>query len=371
MKSIQSGVLLVTVLICWQEISFADIRWNWEGEVAEIYDDNVTFSKTDKISDEITKLSLMGGFTQESKTSRVELNARLTGNIFAEHPTFNYLSQDITLDAVKELSPYDQISAHEKFNHSEDPVSFENAFGRTNGRYSLYSNNLALEYARQMSQKLTTRLRYTQINNIFTRESLNDSMGFSPELITEYTIDSATITSLGYKYTYWDFESGSDANIHTLYGGLRRFLTRQLYLDIKPGVNFINSFDGRNISKPRFEVGLTDDVDENTSLNLTYIKEYSVTPYFQEIFDNWRLIASAAKELNARLKLTLSAFYGKGRYIGSGISDRLSGANIGLEYALTKRTSVYCKYTYQRSNSNTDTHSYTRNMAMLGIRVAF
>ncbi|MBI4309435.1 MAG: outer membrane beta-barrel protein [Candidatus Omnitrophica bacterium] len=365
-----SLVLAVSFLMCWHGLGHADFKWNLEGDAAESYDDNITFTKDDRLTDAITRISLGGGFTREGKNDKIDFRGRLTENIFARHSSFTNLSQDLALDAVKDLTPSDKIEVHDKFRHAEDPAGFEDNFGRAGGRYSTYTNHLNLSWARQVTRQWTTKFKYLQSNYDFTRSDLSDAAKYSPGISGEYAIDSATQVLMGYDYTRWIFDPGNDTDIHTLSGGLRRYLTNQLYAELKPGVDFINSV-GRDLTKPRYEASLTDDVDENTKLKLTYIKEYAPTAFSQDIFNNWRLSASIFKQLNSRVKTNISAFYGQGRYLSSEIMDKSSGVNLGLEYALNERASAYCGYTYERANSNSDARTYRRNVFTFGIKFAF
>lgn len=137
------------------------------------------------------------------------------------------------------------------------------------------------------------------------------------------------------------------------------------------GDDFIKAFDGNNINKPRFESILTDEVDENTKIKLNYKKEYGTSEYSADIFNNWRISASFDRQLTKRIKIDLSTFYGEGEYLSNKTSDKLSGANIGLEYALSDPASIYINYVYQEQQSNSDSSAYTKNLTQLGFKYLF
>ena len=371
MRAIRLSGWTVALLMGSWGISWANFKWDLGGTVTTSYDDNVTYVKTDRISDVITRASLGGGFTQEGKTYMVDFRGILTENVFARHSSFDNFSQNLSLDARKDLTDYDHLSAKETFRHTEEPYSFEDAFGRTNGRYGSYSNRLNLEYSHEITRQWTAKLKYLQRNDNFTRQGLSDSAGYAPGIETDYVIDSMTRAMLGYDYTRSFFDPGKDASDHTIFCGLRRYLTNQWYVDLKSGIDFINAFDDRNFTKPRYEVGLTHELDQNTQLNVKYVDQYAIGSFSADVFKSWRWVISGVKQLTARLKANIDAFYGKGEYLTNDISDKLSGADLGVQYALSERTSLKVSYLYERTDSNVDSREYTRNMILFGFMFAF
>ena len=371
MKTIRLGILTIVLLFSSLKMCGASFRWDVAGTAGTRYDDNITFVKKNRISDVVTQLSLGAGFKQESKTYAVNFQGALTENIFAQHSSHSNFDQNISLDGRKDVTEYDHLSARETFAHSEEPYTLQDAFGRTTGRYGTYRNRLDLQYAHDITKQWSAKLKYLQSNDIFSRSDLNDSVQYIPGIETFYALDSMTQVMAGYDYAHSFFDAGTDAGDHTLSAGLRRYLTNKWYVDFKSGVDFINAFNGRDFTKPRFDVGLTHEPDENTAFNLKYVKQYSIGPFTQDVFNNWRWVLSAFKQITARWKGNLSGFYGKGKYIFSDISDQLGGVNLNVQYALSERMSVSSSYRYERNNSNVGSREYSRNMILLGFTFAF
>ncbi len=351
--------------------SFADFKWSLGGALSETYDDNVTYEKERKIESALTRLTLGGGFTKQEKNNQIVFKTSLTGNMYTPKSSYNNLSETADLDVVKDFSPYDRVSLSESFRHADDPRSFEDAFGQNSGRYSRYTNNIGVKYARILTKQLTVTLKYGQSNVFYSRKDLSNTVQFTPGLSAEYAINSANIILGSYDYVQSSYENGGKVRVNSFSGGLRHFFTEQWYLDLMPGVSLINAYDGPGSVKPRYSAVLTHDVDENTSLKLTYTQEYAANTYSQNVFNSYRWVLSGVKQLTARLSSNISAFYGQGEYQSTGIDDKLSGLSAGLGYAMTEKITLTLNYSYERTESNTDSRDYVRNMVSLGSRFAF
>ncbi len=351
--------------------SFADFKWVYGGDLLETFDDNVTSAHVDEKSDAITKATLAGGFTYTNPTDNLNFITRITQQLFAQHSSFNNTSEEVGLQGGKQLSEYDMISVTNQFKHEEDPSSFEDAFGRTSGRSSSYKNKFDITYARELTKQWNFKTIYRQDNDSYSRDDISDSIQYAPGILSEYALDSANFVGLGYDYAQRNFDRGGDVKAHNVYGSYRHFFTEQWSIDIKPGVTHITSVDGSSFTKPRYTIGLNNDLDERTKVNINFTQEYAAGSFQQDVFNNWRLAASLFRQLLAKLTTSLSVFYGQGTYEGSNIDEDLSGADISLQYLLTKNASLYTGYNFQNVASNINTREHTRNMLSFGIKVSF
>lgn len=351
--------------------AFADFKWDVGGFITEGYDDNITFAHSNKISDAITRVTLGLGLQQESKTSKLTLKAGLTETIYANHSSFTNLAEDIDATFTKALTEYDQVTITNGFRHAEEARSFEDSFGSTNGRYSTYKNDFGFDYNHTLSQQWKLGGKYNQSNIYYSRNDLTDSVQYAPGVYSEFAFDSANTLLTNYTLARREFKHGPHSTSNIINGGFRHFFTQQWSAEALAGVSIIDSFDHTRIVKPRYAAGITNDVDENTRINLNYTLEHSTTGYNQDIFNNWRFSLTMLRQLTARISGSLTAFYGQGEYTVSNIDDKLTGAAFGINYELTKKSSVMLNYSLENTKSNTSSRSYTRNFVQLGFKFLF
>lgn len=350
----------------------------WQGfeitpraSVREGYDDNVTYTKDNPIHDSITNLLFGAGVKQEGHTHSLAVDFNVAHQFFAQNISFNNTAEDVTVRLSKELSKYDQVKVIDTFSHAEEPRSFEDAFGRTSGRYFTYHNVFGLGYRRDLNEQIAWNLRYTNDTNDYSRKDMSDSSLNTVGTAVDYAFDSATIISPSYDYMYRDFSPGPSATENELAVNLRRFFTSQLYLDLQGGVDFFDSYGGQSYTKPMFRAALTNDIDETTQGGITFEKKYSTTSYTQDLLDSWRVSLKLAKQLTARFQAMASAFYGKGTYVATDQKDNLTGVNIGGSYELTRKAKLNLNYLYAQDDSTETSNSYIKNAVYLGITVEF
>lgn len=120
-----------------------------------------------------------------------------------------------------------------------------------------------------------------------------------------------------------------------------------------------------------FLASLTDEINENTRARLSFIKEYSLNPYSEDVFDNWEVSASLDTAITKRLLSRVSVFYGDGKYIAADITDSLGGAKAGLSYELKKNMKLDVDYSYTKVISSDDSREFDKNSASCGLRMDF
>ncbi|MCR4337702.1 MAG: hypothetical protein NUV91_07860 [Candidatus Omnitrophica bacterium] len=347
------------------------IEINPDISVSESYDDNVTYRKNDPIGDAITKIVLGIDMKKEGKTHLITIDADIAQQLFAQHSSFNNVSETLGLSFQKEISKYDVIKIKDAFSHSEEPRSFEDSFGRAEGRYFTYYNLFEADYRHDFNDYWALDTRYGNEFVDFTRKDLSASSRNSIRAGINYTVDAATILSTDYDFHKREFDPGSSSEEQEFSLGLRRYFTTQLYLDAHVGADLIKDYQGGDHTEPRYEIGLTTDIDKNTQTGFLFEKEHTTTAYTQDIFDMWKISVGFAKQLTDRLRTAFAAFYGEGEYIHLNRESMFSGAGVNMSYDLSKKIKANFSYVFTNDDSNQVGGGYTKNTVLLGILTDF
>ncbi len=359
-------IIIVLGVFLMDSSAFADIRWGLDGGVVTGYDDNVTYVNSNKISDMITRTSLDAGITQESSTDTFDLKTGVTENIYTNHSSLDNLAENLNANYKVDVNPFEHIKALDTFTHSVDPGSLAIAFGRINGNYETYYNNLDLESQTDITEQWSGTFKYVQTNYNYTIPSLSDTALYNPELSTKYDFSSQSQGMLNYDYRRRTFSPGKSADAHTPSAGWRQYLDPTWYVDLLAGADFIKGF-GQSLIEPRYAAGLTHDVGQNTRLSLTYNKQYETDQYTQDINNDWYATLNGYHEFTSRLSGDISFFTGQGRYVTSRISDKYIGTNVAFKYAVTDHIDVTLMYTFQDSISNSSIRANTQNTVFAGL----
>ena len=341
------------------------------GGVSETYDDNITYTKINKIKDYITRPWV--GFTAayDNKRTTFSANGRYYHEFYANNSSFNNSGGDFTGSLNSELSKLDRISLSDTFSRTEEPRSFEDVFGRTSGRYSSTRNRVNLGYARDISEHFGASLRYSNEYNTYSRTSIPKSYLNTAGVEGAYIVSSDLSFIGAYDFTARDFNPGSNTRVNTLSGGLRKYITKQLYFDGIGGVDLINSFSGRKFTKPYATASLSDDINPRTRTTLSFRKRFDTVSYSQDLFDQWQVSGGLSHELFQKLRATLSAFYGRGEYVGTGLINKLFGSSAGLTYDINDNWKATADYSYTRQTSAAPLGGYPKNRVTLGLTAEF
>lgn len=350
-----------------------------EVSISETFDDNLTFTKENKQDDFITYAGFVLGVQYAGKTRTFELTGDIVNQTFAKNDNFNNITQHINLNFKNEFSKRDRISLSSSFTHFEAPESsdsdesyFSEQFGRTGGRLELFRNKFNIDYSNDLAKQLSLVVKYANEINIFSGVDLPNSFLNRPGLGLIYIFSpTATIFSFSYDFTSIQFENEQDATINTIGPGIRQYITKKLYFDGRTGVDFIDSFDDENLTKPFVQASLTYIIDEKTSARLSFNKKYDTNPYFSGIFNNWRTSASLTRQVLERLGCSLSIFYGEGEVVSSTFEQELLGVNSSLKYDISRNLKGNLTYTYSQQDSNVETVGYSKNTVFLGLVAEF
>ncbi len=339
--------------------------------IRETYNDNITYVKSGPKSDFITSLDVKINAKCEERTRRLNLAANLGRDFFERHTNFDNTYEDLSLSLSQEFSKYSHVSLNDTFSHSEEPRSFEEEFGRAAGRYSIYRNRFDIDYTRELTRQFSLLARCGFETSQYTRKDLSDSLLNTAGVESGYALSSMTVVSLSYDFSRRDFDPGADASTQSAACGIRQYLNSQLFLDTKAGINFVKAYNNQRYQKPLLYAALTDDIDENTRMKVSFKKEYYTNAYSSDIFNYWELSGAFTRRLSERLSGLISSFYGQGKYITFGIKDKLCGLDMGINYDLSKNVLAGLDYAYSETESNTNSREYKKNTITAGLKVDF
>ncbi len=345
-----------------------------EGGVKEVFDDNVTLTKKHKKSDFITDLTGALRARYEGKRQNLELVGRSTEHLYARNWSYTNNAQDVFLDYNLELTARDQIKIKDAGSHYEDPRSFEEAFGRAGGRYGTVRNKLDGDYLHDFSKQLQTDIGYSNQSFIFTKDKGGNRNSLSNQARANgaYLWNSETQFSLWYNYEdrHYDGIKGTGW-VQGITGGVRRYLTKQLYLDLQGGLDLIRTFGKDLLARPVLVAALTGELTERTQASLSFMRRDQTSGYETDIFNFWQVSANLKHEITRRFQAVLSAFYGHGRYRSLDIKDNFIGWNGSLDYEFWRNVKAGLAYAFYLLDSNVSSREYARNQVSLKFTVTF
>lgn len=370
------SVLFFTLFLCFFSaplfaFHLGDIDLGISASVHQTYDDNITSRERDKLSDLVTDVSAGLSLAQEGRLRRLELAAGISQELFAQYNEYNQTTAAADLAYEQYVTKHDQIFLQNSFVYTDEGRTFEEAFERETARYSYYRNRFGLDYTKELSKQLHLSARYGNDLYFRTQEGRSDTYTNTAGVDTVYFISSANILFFSYDFSSTNFDPGNDAFIHTLSSGFRHHLSPQLYFDARGGADFINSYNSEDYIRPMWQASLSNDIDRNTSVNMSFFKRYSANTDTQDLFDSWQLSGNFTKQLLERLGFSLSVFYGEGEYKNFNITDKFLGASSGFAYDLTRHINTNLNYSYIDRSSTVDGRAYRRNRITLGVRTEF
>lgn len=338
-----------------------------KGSVGETYDDNIAFSNLDRRKDYITNLIGGLGLRYEGKLRTFEMGTNVTHHLYAEHSDLDNTSEDLSFDFKNEFSRYDGFTLSDVFSHAYEPRSFEEALGRTSGRYSYYRNRAAFEYYRDVSSHLRLAARYGNDFDKLLRSDLKDSFLNRAGVGADYALSSRLSLTSSYEFSNRRFQPGRDATTHGLMGGFRYELTPQLTLESRAGADFIRSYNAREYTRPAVFASLADELDRADRASLSFTKETSANPYAEDIFNFWQVTGTYVRSVSRRLDSAFAAFYGEGEYPEAPLTDKLWGGSVSLTYAILEHWKGSVSYAYSSVDSTQLSRDYDRNAVFLGL----
>jgi hypothetical protein len=372
----QIRVVFLFSLICWSQPLYAAMEWagmEWHPTLSidETYDSNVTFAASDEKEDFVTAIAPGIEGIHDGKTQYMRFKGTLHEKLYAKESEFNNFSQDFVADYKKEFSEYNRIALGNTFLHADNPGSLDDEFGRGSGRYDFIKNLFHATWAHNFSSQLTGSVRYTNDYYGPDRDDLPTTDANRIALQSDYAINSQTIPYLLYEYSQREYEPGGTISRNTIGGGVKHFLTEQVYVNSRIAADFIDPVGGEEITKPNFLVGIYDQPDEKTTYGAYFSKHYEDSSYDQNLLNSWRFSLSWGRELTERLKMLVTAFTGGGKFEPDGAKERLDGVGTVLEYELTRNSALSAGFRVSKKNSSDDTRDYDKNTFSINWKIKF
>ena len=374
------------------------------GDISESYSNNITFASDEenKVEDFRTMLNLGLDFQYKGKRRSLDFSGRAKSQILEKSSNVRNPSENITLTFNNEFSKYDRIILRNTYAHTREPGrdqgdfdmnecrdyyenssynaseiesrcnEFEEEFGRFKGRFDSYSNNVSFSYYRQISDSFNIKSNYVYGQNWSNEEGTNDSRRNTLGLSVNYIHSEATKFSLSYNYQVSDYEVGDDISRQSINFGIGQYISKRLYLDGSIGKVIMSS------GNDSISIGATliSEMNETTSASLSYSQGTEISANTDDTFKNWQITGRVTKLLLEDLNGSLSAFYGKGDYSSTDVTDTLLGASFNLSYNFwqSKRGSNLTGnlgYSYSDLDSTDEARKYTRNSINSSITLAF
>ncbi len=346
-------------------------KFSVRGQLATTYDDNVTFSHTNIKSD--VSQSVLAGLDLkfEGSRNRFLAQADVLRNFYINNSSYDNTGVVFRASDLFELSNRMRLNFSDNYERSEEPRSFDDAFGRNSGRYRTDKNNLRAGFDFDVNSH--TIFEWTYLNEFtgYSRNDLDNSFLNQTGGRVEYAFDEDNRMGLGYDFSFRDFSSGTSIAAHLIAVDFGHHFTKQLQLVVKVGEDFIDDEDSGNSQKARYEVSLLNDFDEATHAGLEYRQGLNSFAYSKDLFESYQISASLARELTRRVTVSGAGFYGHGEYQQSRIRDKLLGAGGGVDYAFSQQVSVGFNYSYSETISNQSVRSYRRNSVGVQTQMKF
>jgi hypothetical protein len=338
--------------------------------VSQSYDDNITYATGDEKSDFVTRITPAISAQYDAKDYKWNMYADVTQDIFARYNKFDNMSEHIGLNADIELSKHDRISLSEKFAHTYEPATFDQTFARTLGRYSYYTNDIAVEYIRDLNRQLSVHTLYANEIDLISSSGMSDSALNKLAVQLDYVFSASTTYSTEVMFARRDFDPGSHKNqlrwdAATLYN-----FSKLTNVKITAGIDDFMT-QSKDYVRPVFIVLFDHQVGKKASASLSLTKQYELNSYSQELFDCWRLASYSRYHFTRKITGGLGVYYGQGTYVESRIDETFIGSEISCQYELAKDTMIDCTYAFTQNSSKNADREYTKNKVSFGFKKEF
>jgi hypothetical protein len=347
------------------------IRLSPQAGVSETYDDNITFSSDNEEEDFITSIEAGLKAVYETQLTSATMLGMLRYDIFASNGQYDNLSGSVDLDWKQELTQYDRIRVRDHYLHAEEPTTYAEAFNRSTGRLSFQRNQVWLDYEHDFTPQWAGTARYSNEMTVFSEDILADSSMNSVGAGLIYHLTSRTDLLADYDYVTRDYDGASDAFAHRVSGGVKHHFTEWMYFEGRAGADFIESYNGEEMTEPRVSGKLTVEVDPTMRIEAMAEQEHALNSYTQDVFDHWQATATLLKEWNERMRTGISGFYGEGEYVTLRTEDTFVGAGVWLGYDLTPNLEAKAKYEFTDVDSTDRDQQYTKNVFLIALTLRF
>jgi hypothetical protein len=339
--------------------------------VSEVYDDNITFSEIETEEDFITRVNLGLNVISEGKKHALGLNGNIRQSFYADKQNSNNTSGNVGVTFQNELTQHDRLSISNTFSRTLEPPRIEDEFGNTTKASKKSKNTFGFLYSRELSEKTMLSMNYSNIMEKVLGGTTKDAYINGAGTEISYTADASTTYMISYAFSNRRVEDVGGTISHSISAGLKEYLTKRIYFDGRIGANFVDSIGGQHDTSELINVSLTDEIDETSSIGVSFEDTTQTMTGIDEMFDLWRMTGSYTKALYEGFNFSSSAFYGNGTAELLNYTEKLWGADISLSYKFSENMKWNMGYTYSDKKATTENQSYTRNTLTTGISANF
>jgi hypothetical protein len=374
--------LVVLLLIVFPTGSYAFQYKNLDlkitGTIAEMYDDNLTFTNTkeDKREDYITTLGLGLSTKYEGKRRSLDLSGRVNYRFNAKYEDIKNNSENATINFQNAFSEYQSIGLRYVFSHSHTPDTFEEELDRVSGRRESFKHNFSSNYLMSISERFGINLMYLHSLKQFSEEDRDDTSNSSVGFNTTYLVGSATSLSLSYNFGRNNF----DSEIYNVSLGVKYDITERSYFYGRLGwdSSFYADQSNENVNA---DISYNSQIDQNTFTVFSYRRGERFNSEQGNISSVWQVQGDVSRQLLERLSAFLSCYYGEDTseqtfnffnfsYLTE-ITNSLVGANLSLSYELWEDALASVSYSFSDLDSTDESIGYTRNSVTLSLSKSF
>lgn len=339
--------------------------------VTETYDDNINFSESETEEDFITRVNLGLNVASEGKKHVIGLNSNIRQSFYANKQNSNNTSGNVEVTFQNELTQHDRLSISNTFSRTLEPPRIEDEFGNTTKASKKSKNIFGFLYSRDLNEKTMLSMKYSNIVDKVLGGKTKDAYINAAGTEISYSADASTTYMISYDFSNRRVEDVGGTVLHSISAGLREYLNKRIYLDSRIGANFINSIEGQHDTSELINVSLTDEIDETSSIGVSFEDTTQTMAGIDETFDLWQMTGSYTKALYERFNFSSSAFYGNGTAELLNYTEKLWGAEISLSYKFSENIKWNMGYTYSDKEATAENQSYTRNTLTTGITTVF
>jgi hypothetical protein len=354
------------------ELKYEGWEMTIKTRISQQYTDNLTFAREDKNKVEKFMTTLSIGLNLDYTGRRRSFGVSGKINRWLDNDNFDAIrkAEDVGIRFKHEFSEYDILSLDDLFHHSRFPVDFEEEFGRFTVDQDTYSNRFRIGYSREISEHLHFKANYNNTVYWASEELSRNSVVNGVGLSLNYIYSAATSASIAYNFTTRKYKESGTATMNSISAGLRKYITKRLYLDGKAGFSFISPVEGDDSVTGVYSLTATNDIDERTVGRLSFSRNVHTT-FEGDVFNNWQVRADVKRDIMEDLKGSLSTFYGEGEFNIIDVRDTFFGADARLNYIFGKHLTGNLGYTYSNLDSTDEDREYKRNTITAGLTLTF
>jgi hypothetical protein len=409
------AIFSIYICICWLVILtfsniyayelplYEGISVKIEGIITENYSNNVTFAHDDKDKKEqfTTMLTFGLDLNYEGKRKTLGLTGQINYPLRLKSSDVRNSSEMLTLSFLDEVTKYDRVYINNTFTHTQVPGSFEEdsdyeeceklfeefgldavrndprcakfeeEFGRDQGKFDAYTNNLNINYSKTINDKIKFTAGYGNSINKTSKETSDDSVLDKYRISVSYSPSYNSSFSLSYSFSDTRYEEGDSISINSIKAGIKKYITKRLLFNGDIGMVYTPSTDTTS-----FDVIFTSEVDEKTNANISFSRDIRAATDREDVFRSWRVTGRLMITLLKDLNSSISGFYGQGKFVSEGETDTLVGGTILLRYTFWKhkrgpRLFGSLGYTYSELDSTDEEKGYDRSSINSRLTIAF